>query len=259
MSEPITSGQSLRLGAEVANGLSAARFPGKDAQSILESQEKTMAFREGVVNLARSIIHEIHEPQPSVALQTTIAIILEEQAAKLIETGAHKELKIARGRYEDQLQKAINVFQWNRSHDIIGLTKFSLVDYRLRDQFLAEVINAYLWIDLDKCTFYPGIIIPDGPVAIQAQWGEKYIGNSPCWCRNNFHKKEQGLIIKEGLTAVLYNGIELLGKCSMDLLGSVSKNGKVPCLDLDDGRTVLDSGISDGISRPDYGSGSRGK
>lgn len=184
--------------------------------------------------------------------------ILENQVDRMLDIGAFGEAKVSRGKYKDELMTVVKAFVWRPELAAIGLTELALIDYRLSGKFLAEAGNVYCYIEPDKCKNFRGVVTPDGVQVIQAQWGEKYRNKKPVWCRSNFHSLEQGSVVKEGLTAYLYGGKKLLKKCYMDLPGSVSGGGIVPCLDwFDDGPKLRDDYDDD--AGPGYGSVSRGK
>lgn len=186
-----------------------------------------------------------------------LAIMLERQVDRLIEIGAPYEAKIDQDKYRDELITATKAFVWRPELAEIGLSEIAIVDYRLSGKFLAEAGGVYYYIDPD-CRNYEGVITPDGVLVIQTQWGEKYRNKKPRWCRDNFHDLEQGGIVLEGLVAYLYGGEDLLKKCYMDLPGSISEGGFVPCLSWNDGRARLNVSFGSGAS-PCCGSVSRGK
>jgi hypothetical protein len=226
---------------------------------------------------AKTISHEALrlmlgvEPQRAVELlaatpATTPAVItapagllaiLESQADRLMGIGAFGEAKVSKGKYRDELMATAKAFVWRPELAAIGLTEVALIDYRLRGQFLAEAGSVYCYIEPDRCKNFKGIVTPDGVLVIQAQWGLKYRNKKPVWCRSNFHILEQGGVVKEGLTAYLYGGEKLLKECYMDLPGSVSGVGRVPCLRWCGGRPLLLGVFGDGAS-PRFGSVSRG-
>jgi hypothetical protein len=188
---------------------------------------------------------------------TGLLAILESQADRLMGIGAFGEAKVGKGKYRDELMATAKAFVWRPELAAIGLTEMALIDYRLRGQFLAEAGGVYCYIEPDRCKNFKGVVTPDGVLVIQAQWGPKYRNKKPVWCRSNFHILEQGGVVKEGLTAYLYGGEELLKKCFMDLPGSVSEHGPVPYLYSHDDRPRLNGHFADHAA-PRYGSVSRG-
>lgn len=226
---------------------------------------------------AKAVSHEAlklmlgMEPQRAIELLATIPVapavisapaglmsLLESQADRLIDIGAFSEVKVSRGKYHDELMAAARAFVWKSELAAIGLTVVVLIDYRLSSQFLAEAGSVYCYIAPDNCKNFEGVATPNGVLGIQMQRGEKYRNKKPVWCRSNFHILEQGGVVKEGLTAFLYGGVELLKKCYMDLPGSVSEYGYVPYLYWLVGMPQLGDGFGDGAD-PRYGSVSRGK
>lgn len=194
----------------------------------------------------------------SIAAPAGLAAILERQASRLIEVGAAAAVKVAEGKYRDQLMAAVNAFLWREDLAAIGLNRLAAVDFRLPGQFLAEAGGITCGIAPDACTLYQGVAVPDRVLVIQGQWGIKYRNKKPRWCRNNFNPLEQGLTVKERLTVHLFEGEALLRECYTDLPGSVSPRGSVPCLSLWGGGPRLGDS-SDDVANPGYGSGSRGK
>ncbi len=180
------------------------------------------------------------------------------QTTRLIDIGASAEAKISNGLYRDQLAAAISRFVWSTALAVIGLNRVAVVDFRLRGAFLAEAAGVHCSIDPDKCWNFEGVETPGGILVIQAQWGPKFKGEFPGYRRGTFASNEQGCVIQEGLTAVLYEGEALLRECYQDLSGSISENGDVPCLFLNDDEPYLDD-ESDDVADLDYGSASRGK
>ncbi len=195
--------------------------------------------------------------QALVSAPAGLLTMLESQVDRLMNIGAFGEAKVSKDKYRGELMAAAKAFVWRPELVAIGLTEVALIDYRLRGQFLAEAGSVNCYIEPDRCKNFKGVVTPDGVLVIQAQWGEKYRNKKPLWCRSNFHTLEQGGVVKEGLTAYLYGGEELLKRCYMDLPGSVSGHGRVPYL-IWLGRPRLSDGYV-GIALPVYGSVSRGK
>lgn len=184
--------------------------------------------------------------------------VLEAQARRLIAIGTPKQVGVNEAKYLDDAMTVASQFVWQPKLAEIELSNVALVDYRSHGQFLAEAGGVHCGIDPDKCTLYDGIALPDGITVAQFQWGSKYKGKSPRWYCKNSHPSEQGGTVKEGLTGLLYGGRELLRRCYMDLPGSVSPRGFVPCLCLcDEKPSLLDDAAVHPFSL--YGSVSRGR
>lgn len=206
---------------------------------------------------AVEVLNAVPTIQAAISAPAGLLAVLESQVDRLMNICAFNEVKVERGKYLDELGAVAKAFVWRPELAAIGLTEPALIDYRLPGQFLAEAGGVHCYIAPDRCNNFESVETPNGPLVIQAQWGKKYRNQSPRWCREQFHIFEQGGVVKEGLTAYLYGGEELLKKCFMDFPGSVSKHGAVPCLDWIDRLILIDS-FGDN-ARPRYGSVSRGK
>jgi len=252
VSEWITPGQALRLGAMAADALCGKKIA--NVQSIIEKGDEYAA---GVVEL----VQRLSGQPPKLAIPIApgnLTEMLKDQVSCLLRVNAHKQLGLTEEDYRGQLEAAVKAFQWRRDLAEIGLDKVALVDFRLSGKFLAEAGGVRYRSNPDRYRNYPGVVTPPDVLVIQGQWGSKYRNKTCRWCRENFDALEQGLTVIEGLTVFLHEGIAVLQNCYLDLPGSVPRHGGVPSLRLRGGRPVLDSYWDWGASGSS-GSASRGK
>lgn len=232
-----------------------------ELQRVLEQGDKFgSAIADAIIAATRKLSAGklVVSTAASVEAPANLAELLERQVARLLGIGAAAEAKVAKGKYRDEIMAAVAAFSWRGDRAAIDLNRLALVDFRLRDHFLAEASGVNEYIAADECTLYEGVAEPDGLLVVQGQWGVKYRKKSPRWCRINFHPLEQGLTVKERLTVHLFEGDVILRECYADCPGSVSPDGGVPCLRLWFDRPEM-SDSSDCRANPSYGSGSRGK
>lgn len=166
----------------------------------------------------------------SIPIPTNLSETLARQVDRLIAVGAFKVVKANRDKYRDELMEIANTFVWRPELAAIGLDQVALVDYRLSGRFLAEVGGVTTFANSAPNEYHncKGIITPNSAIVIQAQWGSKHQSKKPFLDPKNFHVFEQGGVVKEGLTAFLFEGEKLIKECSMCLCGSVHHDGPVP-------------------------------
>ena len=231
---------------------------GQFARRIRDLQERvergTVPYK-GMMDRLQAFI----EGRPLVSFEAaSLDEILASQTTRLIEIGAHKQIGLVEAKYREEAEAAIVASSWSPELAAIGLNEIALVDFRLSGRFLAEAGGVTCYdIDPDECVNYQGVVTPtDQILVIQGQWGSKHRNKAPCWCREHLHELEQGCVVKEGLTVLLYKGERLLQDCYIDLPGS--ENGHVPCLFLNgDGPHLRGANHNDaGLM---FGSASRGR
>jgi hypothetical protein len=187
--------------------------------------------------------------------------ILLGQLNRLIEIRAYQFLHITALRYRSQAKKAIEAFQWREDLAKIGLDQIALIDYRLSHDFLIRAggIRSYI----TNPQKIQNLIIsqtPNGLLVIQAQWGKKYqkAEQTLDLFLADSSELEQAGVLKEGLSAYIYWGKELLEKCGMEFPGSNTENGEYPTLDFAHGEVRLLEGPGY-VSNDRYGCVSRGR
>lgn len=196
------------------------------------------------------------------AVPRNLPEVLAGQVESYMALGAFDALGSGEAEYRQGLGDAVQAFieesRWSQELAEAGLLDVAVSDPRPSGEFFAKAGGVYCYITPDKCTDYEGIVIPSGVYVAQVQLGPKYKGVAPRDVRSQLasSKTEQCFTTKEGLTVVALRGHEFLRTCYMDLAGSISGRGLVPCLDLNDGRPCLHDGSGRADSR--YGSASRG-
>jgi len=170
-----------------------------------------------------------------------------------------KEAGMDDGKSKDIMMTAARDFRYRPDLTAIGLTECFLVPYGIRLEFWLDVGGITNYLDLSACHNYQGVVTPGkGEVwPVQGQFGEKYRNKKPRWCRENLHVLEQGMTLEERLAAHVLFGPMLLGRIFSDIIGSVSEDGSVPCLDWSDDRPRL-LARWDVSAFPVYGGASRG-
>lgn len=254
MSERITPGQAFQVGKVGAERVFQADLTKDQVQFVLE--QKSNELGDGLVEL----LVQLSSSQVKVITEAPADLreVMEQQVDRLVGVEAYKAVGFSKGTYRDQLMAVVKTFQWRPEWATIGLGQVGLVDYRLSGKFLAKVCGVTCYIDPDECGNYQGVETPDGLMVIQYQSGPKYRDKSPRWCRDYLNGLEQGLVVVEALTVFLYESVEILKDCYMDIPGSMSGYGLVPCLGLWFGEPGL-SGYWGAFASPRFGSASRGK
>lgn len=179
--------------------------------------------------------------------------VLEAQVGRMIEVGLPKEVGVEEAKFLDDAMTMTGEFAFSVELAASRLDRVWLVHYGVRDRFLAEVGGVGVYADPDKFTLYEGVTVPEGLRVLQGQLGLKYKNRKPCDVREQHDPLEQLGVPKEGLTAFLYWGKDLLRESYMDFPGVVTGGGRVPALDLDDGGPELGA-CRDGGADPRFGS-----
>lgn len=182
--------------------------------------------------------------------------VLEAQVERLIEIGVPKKVGVAEGKFRDDAMTMAAGFVFSMELAAIGLDRVWFVHYdvSVSDRFLTEVGEVTLWVDPDKFTLFEGVTVPEGLRIVQGQFGSKYKKRSPSNIRQNRYPLERLGIPREGLTAFLYWGMDLLLRESdMVFPGAVSGAGYVPYLGSHGWKPTL-SDYYDDLARPSFGS-----
>lgn len=179
--------------------------------------------------------------------------VLEAQIRRLIECGVPGEVGVEEAKFLDDAMAMAGAFTFSTELAGIGLDRVCVVHYGVCDRLLCEAGGVAMWTDPDKITLFDGVTTPDGLWVAQGQFGPKYKNRKPRDIRAQHDEAEQLGVPKEGLTAFLYWGKELLRESYMDFPGAVSEYGNVPSLYLYDGKPVL-YGCGDGDASPRFGS-----
>ncbi len=222
------------------------------ARRVRELQERlekgVVPFGETMAGLQALLEGELEAP-------ANLVEIFGSQIARLIEVGAHEQVGQTEAKYRERAEAVTAAYIWRPELAAIGLDKLALVDLSLLGEFLAKAGGVTCHIDPDKCTNYQRMMTPtDQMLVIQGQWGPKYKNKKLHWCRENFHQREQGCVVKEGLTVFLYEGIPLLEDYCVVFPGSVvSEHSFVPYLSLHGDKPCLSGGEPDGLDSCWYG------
>lgn len=182
----------------------------------------------------------------------------EAQVRRLIEVGVPKEIGVEEDKYLDEGMALVRQYQYRLDWAKVGLDQLYLVEFRTPDKFLVEVRKVEPYISVEGCTVCKGIVLPEGLTVVQGQCGLKYKSKSPEQSVALMSDLEDPGSPKEGLSAYLYWGDDLLRECYMDFPGSRSEDGSVPSLSLCYDKPVL-SAYSEAFANPYWGSLSRGK
>ena len=187
------------------------------------------------------------------AQPANLAEVLEMQAKRLIEIGLPQEVAVTEAKFLDDAMAMAAEFAFSIELAAIQLDRVWLMHYGVRDRFLMEAGGVAEWTNPDKFTLFEGVTTPSGLRIVQGQLGPKYKNRRPNDIRQQHDVLEQLGVPKEGLTAFLYWGKDLLGESYMDFPGAVSERGSVPYLDLHDETPELGGG-SVGVACPGFGS-----
>jgi len=179
--------------------------------------------------------------------------VLEAQIRRLIEVGAPKEVDVNEEKFLDDAMELVGGFAFSLELAAIQLDRVWLMHYGVRNQFLMEAGGVAEWTNPDKFTLYKGVTVPEGMRIVQGQLGPKYKNHKPLDIRTSHDMLERLGVLREGLTAFLYWGKDLLRESYMDFPGAVSEYGDVPSLCLRVGTPVLYYG-SDDRAYPHFGS-----
>lgn len=187
------------------------------------------------------------------ALPANLKEMLEAQVRRLIEVGLPKEVGVDEAKFLDDAMAMADEFAFSTDLAAIQLDQVWMVHYGVRDRFLMLTGGVTEWTNPDKFTLYEGVAVPDGLRVEQGQLGLKYKNIAPRDVRQEHDPLEQLGVPKEGLTAFLYWGKDLLRESYMDFPGAVSECGFIPYLRLYDEKPVL-SDYSAVYADPFYGS-----
>lgn len=179
--------------------------------------------------------------------------VLEAQARCLIAGKVPQEVGVSEDKFLDEAMALATEFVYSVELAAIQLDRVWLMHYGVRDRHLVEMGGVNLYTDPDKFTLFEGVTVPNGPRVVQGQLGPKYQNRKPRDIRASHEALEQLGVPKEGLTAFLYWGKDLLRESCMDFPGAVSGRGCVPALRLDDEASGL-SNRSDDYAAPGFGS-----
>ncbi len=191
---------------------------------------------------------------------------LQRQVEHLIEVGVPGVVQMTDIDYQEQAQKAIEFFLQRKTvADYPDCPmEFVVVDSRLGLSFLAEKVEVDCKIDLAGCLNIPEVILGEELFVMQYQAGWNLKSQSPDQAINGLYPLEQPMILAEGLTVFLHQGIPLLESCSMYLAGSRTKTGCIPWLSLWQNRygrwiPTLDEVYEECMPRDDSGVATRTK
>lgn len=179
--------------------------------------------------------------------------VLEAQARCLIANKVPQEIAVAEDKFLDDAMAMAAEFAYSVELAVAQLDRVCFMHYGVRDRFLMEAGGVAEWTNPDKFTLFEGVTLPSGLRVVQGQFGPKYQNRKPRDIRASHDALEQLGVPKEGLTAYLYWGKDLLRESYMDFPGAVSELGYVPYLGLRGGAPVLD-GSGGGDASPGFGS-----
>jgi hypothetical protein len=165
--------------------------------------------------------------------------VLEAQARCLIAGKVPQEVGVSEDKFLDDAMAFATEFVYSVELAAIQLDRVWLMHYGVRDRHLVEMGGVNLYTDPDKFTLFEEVTVPNGLCVVQGQLGPKYKNRKPRDIRTQHDPLEQLGVPKEGLTAFLYWGKDLLRESWMDFSGAVSEYGYVPYLYLHGGEPAL--------------------
>ena len=165
---------------------------------------------------------------------------------QMIQLGIPKVLGVTEEGYRFSLPEPI----WDPEAAAMGFDLLILVEPRvdfwiqLQHANIANYLSAALLPD-------PGLTISAGPYWLQADAGKRHLGRTVSEAEAAFSSGERGLTALEGVSLVLQHP-EILPKRCLDLPGSRTVSGEVPCLGMWYNRVGLFARRDD-IASPIYG------
>ena len=172
--------------------------------------------------------------------------VSERLVTQMIQLGIPKALGVTEERYRLSLPQPV----WDPEAAAMGFDLLILVEPRvdfwiqLQHANIANYLTPELLPD-------PGRAISEGPYWLQADAGKRYLGGTVREAEAAFSSGERGLTALEGVSLVLQQP-EILSTRCLDLSGSRTSSGEVPCLGVWYNRVGLFA-RKDDIASPIYG------